>query len=326
MKILAPSPMSSRTLGLGLMAFAACTIDSRDVEPLSERDDASSSVPAQGGSGSPAGLPSGGSGTGAPPGSGGGGSPGVSGTGGTASEAVAATAMAGAATIAAGAGGSAGGVAGDEPGECASGAPGCTGAGPLITPVDGWVAAETNGVGIQGSFFTSSDLLNGGNSTVAPSTFGASGADICVSGSVGPIAALPGGDFDYANYWGSIVGLNLSSDPETGALGAWSSETPSGRALGFTFTLLGPSVPFDAPLRFSAQDTAGNLYCVESLQPGAGRHTVLFSNLTRECWIPNGIALPSSPSLSSLQWVVNSNTAAAQPYDFCIAELAVLLE
>jgi hypothetical protein len=56
-----------------------------------------------------------------------------------------------------------------------------TGAVPL-EPYNGWVACDTNDVGIVGAFFPYSD--NGGSS-ISPSSFENAGSEICVTGTAG---------------------------------------------------------------------------------------------------------------------------------------------
>jgi hypothetical protein len=76
----------------------------------------------------------------------------------------------------------------------------------------GWVAGSTNGLGIQGSFYTYGDFTTTppGTTAVAFEDLAGSPTSICISG-VASQVLTPAGAMEpaYAQYWGGGVALNL---------------------------------------------------------------------------------------------------------------------
>lgn len=223
----------------------------------------------------------------------------------------------GAPAAAAGAGGSAVATAGA--GGAAAGAGGTsstipTGTGNLIMhDSEGWVAGSSNGVGIQGSFYTISDATGTppGVTTIALDDI-ATPTRTCVSGTA---SAVPD-DTGYSQFWGGGLALNLS-DPGGGMpAGAWSR----GTVTGFSFTVTGPTVP--AGFRFQASASAtGPTYCGDIVM---GPNSVQLGTLVTECYQAGGTPLPPTAGIQSIQWQVVTVLDNPTPFDFCIENLTAL--
>jgi hypothetical protein len=183
----------------------------------------------------------------------------------------------------------------------------------------GWVAGSTNGLGIQGSFYTYGDFTTTppGTTAVAFEDLAGSPTSICISG-VASQVLTPAGAMEpaYAQYWGGGVALNLS-DPGGGmAAGAWNR----GTVTGFSFTVSGPMIP--AALRFQASaGEAGPTYCGTI---AAGPNSVQLGTLVTECYQAGGTPLPATAGIQSLQWQVVTVVDAATPFDFCIDNLTAI--
>jgi len=245
------------------------------------------------------------------------------GTGGTAPVAPPpAAGAAGAAPVAAG--GSAGApVAAGGAGGGAGGAAIPTGSGNVIThDAEGWVAGNTNGLGIQGSFYTISDATNAppGVTTVTIDDL-TTPTTVCTSG----IASQVPDDTSYGQFWGGGVAFNLA-DP--GGMAAAPAGWTRNTVTGFSFTLTGPTVPAGEQMRFKATTLEGgvvndNGYCTTA---ATGANSVQFGDLVNECWTggAGAPALGAATQLVSLQWQVATVTASSTPFDFCIENLTAL--
>jgi hypothetical protein len=216
-----------------------------------------------------------------------------------------------------------GGAGGGASSDCTMSPVGCMGMGAALTPWDGWVDAETNGLGIQGSFFVASDADGGGSSTVTPSFMG---ADICVSGVAAQIGVDAQGIATYARDWGVAVGFTLAQSEEDPTPLPWSRSTLEGSVIGFSFALTGPIIP--GGLRFVVQGTdVVESYCGAVFNLEGARQDMLFAGLESECWNPGlGATMPADTRLNGLQWSITTNEAASVPFDFCIFDLRAILE
>jgi hypothetical protein len=255
-------------------------------------------------------------------------------------------------TAALGAGGSAG-----APGAGGTAAAPPAGAGTgtdLIPNADGFVFANTNGLGIQGAFFTAADT---GGSTIAPAAFTGTvvNGDVCVSGTAAAIPPNPaedptvvGDEFLYSQAWGTIVGLNLSqpNDATTGA----PSMTPvafkravagMGTLAGFTFTLtpgpagtVPPTIPPAASIRFKTTFPAApggttastTEFCLPLTlaTPTGNTYTATINSQTAECWNAGGMPF-NNTELLSLQLQIVTNTTAPVPFNFCVSDLKAVV-
>jgi hypothetical protein len=199
------------------------------------------------------------------------------------------------------------------------------GMGVALTPLNGWVAPDSNGLGIQGNFFVASDASGGGPSSVTPSNFGRLGPDICVAGRAGPVSGAAEGLPDFGTDWGVVVGLNLSQAEGSTVLGTWSPVTPSGVVSGFSFVLTGPIIPSD--LRFAVASSNGTFYCSQVFPDSGATQTRQLGELVTDCWNSGpGVPVPEGESFRSLEWSIATNTDYAVPFEFCISELQGVLE
>lgn len=226
----------------------------------------------------------------------------------------------GAPVVTAGTGGSGGAAGAGGSAMAAAGAGGGggtipTGSGNIIMHDDlGWVAGSSNGLGIQGSFYTISDAdgTPPGVTQIALGDFTVSPTSTCVSGTASAVPDNTG----YAQYWGGGLALNLS-DPGGGMpVGAWAP----GSVTGFSFTVTGATIP--PGLRFNAVDAAGTTFCGDL---AAGANTVSLTALNQTCYNETpGAALAASAPLESIQWQIVTVLTDATPFDFCIENLTAL--
>jgi hypothetical protein len=195
----------------------------------------------------------------------------------------------------------------------ASGTSGTLGTSLRLTPVDGWVDAESNAVGIQGSVFFDVDSNLGGPSTLI---IDSTGPAVCVSGVAGPVR-----DANFDRDWGGLFGIRLA-EASPDQIGTWSQITPVGTLAGFTFRLTGTQFP-TALLRFQVQDGAGTYYC--SGLGGEGPYSVTMANQRAACWEVGGASVTPELPLVSLMWTIGTREMFSAPFDFCIEDLSVVL-
>jgi hypothetical protein len=225
-----------------------------------------------------------------------------------------------------GTGGAPAGGTGGAPAGGTGGAPATDGVVPVgdgvaLTPqADGWVPGESNGLGVQGAFFSASDAdANPTGTTIDLDTATTLGS-VCVSGSLAAIA-----DMDFATYWGATVGLNLRQVLPPGggeALPAsgWPRTTPEGTVSAFSYTITANNGVALPELRFTVDfvgKAAGDTYC-DPIAPG-GTSTAL-TEVVQSCWEPTTVTLPAA-DLLAIQWSLIPSQTAAVPFDFCITNL-----
>jgi hypothetical protein len=225
-----------------------------------------------------------------------------------------------------------------------TGAVGMPGVLDIKPNADGFVSATTNGVGIQGAFYTASDAAGTppGTSSIMPPNFQASvnaAGEICVSGSgaqippdpADPMPAMPT-TFLYSQYWGAVVGLNLSqpNDPVSGMPNPmpqpWNPATPSGTVTGFSFTLTGTGIPAGADLRFKTTFPGTGEFCLpfSEIVPAGGVYTARIASQRANCWEAGGMPFTPGPLLS-VQWQIVTKTMTPTPFNFCIGNLKALI-
>jgi hypothetical protein len=194
--------------------------------------------------------------------------------------------------------------------------------GVAITPVDGWVDVESNALGIQGAIFSYGD-----NTSKTGMTENFTGANACIKGTAAEVMdpctiVAPATDC-YGTFWGAAIGLNLNQpkDPATG-MGVEMALPFNGSALkGFRFTMSGGTVP--TTLRFKVEDGTKE-YCT-SKTVGAGTNTVLFSELTTECWKSGGTTAEGiKSSIVKIAWQTVTKKGATIPFDYCVSDIVAL--
>jgi hypothetical protein len=178
----------------------------------------------------------------------------------------------------------------------------------LITPSYGYVDSSTNDVGISGWWFTYSDALT----TISPTDFLGTPSTICVSG------AVP----NYANpdlYWGAGAAMNLNQ-ASSAQFGSNYNASAHG-VVGFQFSLTG-TPPLSTRVHLK-QTGSSETYCAPA---HSGLNTVLFSDVTLDCWlqIPYPVE-PSSLESCAIQ-IVTGEDIPAHSYSFCIENLRAILQ
>lgn len=195
------------------------------------------------------------------------------------------------------------------------------GVGTVITPdAMGWVAGAMNQFGIQGSFYTFNDNMDGGTSTIS-ATPDFTGGRVCVTGSgaavpVDPVTMMG----SYGTHWGAGVGFNLADPGNMTGPGDWNR----GTVIGFTFNITGTQIPPGTQFRFGAAPVVGGQavpnYCTPGIVMGANR--IEFNNIFLECYnTPPGAPIPATAPLESIQWQVSTVTVTPTPFNFCIENL-----
>lgn len=175
--------------------------------------------------------------------------------------------------------------------------------GPVaINPNNGWVACDTNTVGIEGAFFTYSD---GVGSTIMPDTFEAAGTEICVTGEVGQVV-----DGDYS-VWGAGLGFNFADEA------AWDAAAQGISGVSFNISAL----PAGTETRIIFSDGAGVDHCASIT--AAGAQSFAFADTSVDCWEAGG-ATPSASNIVSVKWQVATNAESTHAFDFCITDLQVI--
>jgi hypothetical protein len=169
-------------------------------------------------------------------------------------------------------------------------------------------------------------------------------------------------NMDYTNYWGAEIDLDLklvdsngngSNTPATvadagadaggdaGSSGPPPARTPIGwnastaNVVGFSFKLTG-QVP--VAFRFKGlpygADPAATTYCYQVAATDGTTVNINFSQITFECWNPNGAAVLSMPYppdnpdgklLRTISWQVPADINIPFPFNFCVSEIKPIL-
>ncbi|HEY6728550.1 MAG TPA: hypothetical protein VI197_31280 [Polyangiaceae bacterium] len=183
-----------------------------------------------------------------------------------------------------------------------------------IAPVEGWVDASTNDVGIQGGWYTFADDV----STIVPGAepfFEGAGTAICVSGTV-----LPHENMDLS--WGVAVGMDLFAVDEV----AHPYDASAYGVLGLQFTVSG-SLP--SRLQINTTSPEGGTYCrrYESIAGSRETLSVYFSSMEEDCWDTGAAGLPPDPTqLQGFHIQVISSASETVSFDFCVEDVSAILE
>lgn len=184
-----------------------------------------------------------------------------------------------------------------------------------VSPVNGWVSAVDNTVGIQGALWTATDVGSGGNSIIDPASFENSGESICVSGSASQVLNM-----EYSTYWGAMVGLNLNqvegeSTPEP-------YDALAHGVTGFGFDL--DNLPLQGELRFGVKVYGeATEYCAPVYSTIS---EFRWEDLWADCWEPNSPITPDPSRIESIHWQVVTNSFSRVDYAFCISNLVALTD
>ena len=251
----------------------------------------------------------------------------------------------GSATGAGGSGPSAGGNSSTAGSSTTGGA--STGEGVPITPVTGWIAKESNALGIQGAAFSFADTtsivgmtdnLKDATATTSCIKGTAAKVDMASDACVNKMFTAPATDC-YGQYWGAALGFNLNQvidmtlvPPAGGTPAAFDASLIKG----FYFEISDHDdhtgvVPAPTALRFKVNDSDNKEYCnTSALKVKSGVNTVLLSDLTTECWAPTAtsskITADVEKKFIKIAWQVVTNPTAAVPFDFCVGNVRALLK
>jgi hypothetical protein len=186
---------------------------------------------------------------------------------------------------------------------------------PIVPDATGFVAADSNSLGIHGSWFAYSDCndLGGQNcaTVTAPSGTGFAnvGGKMCTSGQTSSSAGA----------WGAGLGLELNDGPpqmpyDTVAMGV----------TGFCFTLSGPTIPSTSlRVAFPTRNHQDDPYFTAVATPG--QHSVSFAESAQGSWVTTKSAFEAD-QVMLLQFQIPSSATAPVPWDFCVEGLTALVE
>jgi hypothetical protein len=190
-----------------------------------------------------------------------------------------------------------------------------------LTPVQGRVTAQSNGIGVSGEFYVASDGDTGGPSIV---TSNLTGSEVCIQGVAGPVSVDSGGLADYAGDWGVVVGLNLAQQGTV--RGPWSTSTSLGNVVGFSFVITGTEIPDTLRFTMSSPDGSAQYCAAANAQSGVAK-AITLGELATECWsIGTGVSAPLAGPFGNVEWGIPTVTDAAIPFDFCVTELQGIVQ
>jgi hypothetical protein len=193
----------------------------------------------------------------------------------------------------------------------------------IIANTDGWVDASTNGLCVQGAFWTYSDEKDGGDSTITPEpdsgSFPNDGTgEICVSGSAGALVGE-----EYGVYYGAGLGFSLcdlGDDAGQGTIGSCSlSDTGSLSVSSITFSISGT---FPDTLRVIMHE-AGNDESPYVTGVTSGSNTISVASAE---WPWGDNAGPGTPAnVDGIQWQIPAPDEGepAASFDFCISAISL---
>jgi uncharacterized membrane protein YgcG len=256
-----------------------------------------------------------------------------------------------------GTGGSSTGTGGTGPGASGSSSTagsGTTtgGSGPVgpegvpITPSAGWIAKESNALGVQGAAFSFADTTSLMGMTdnlkdVAATTSCIKGTaakvDMASDACVNKMFTAPATDC-YGQYWGAALGFNLNQAIDMTLVppaGGTPMAFDASLIKGFYFEITDHDdhtgmVPAPSALRFKVDDGSKEYCNTAMLKLKSGANTVLFSDLTTECWAPTDtsskITAEVEKKFIKIAWQVVTNSSATVPFDFCVGNVKALLK
>lgn len=246
---------------------------------------------------------------------------------------------AGGSAPAAGGSGTAGGAVGGSAQTGPEGVP--------ITPVAGWIAKDSNDLGIEGAAFsfadttsitTMTDNLKDTTATVACIKGTAAKVDMASDVCVNKMFTPPATDC-YGQFWGAALGFNLNQTIDMTLVppaGGTPMAFDASLIKGFYFEISDHDdhtgvVPAPSALRFKVNDSDDKEYCnTSALKVKSGANTVLFSDLTTECWAPtttsSKITADVEKKFIKIAWQVVTNASATVPFDFCVGNVRALLK
>jgi len=208
-----------------------------------------------------------------------------------------------------------------------------------ITPNMGWVAVDSNVLGVQGAAFSFADSTSkvGMTDNLMTATDGKScitgtaakvdmASDKCVNKTFDP----PATDC-YGQYWGAAFGINFNQKIDASTMmGGDAGPFDASLIKGFYFYIDGNTVPGPTALRFKVDDGTKEYCNPSAIKVKVGPNTVLFSDLTTECWAPTDMSSKVTADVEKkvvkIAWQVVTNASSTVPFDFCISDVRALLK
>ncbi len=175
---------------------------------------------------------------------------------------------------------------------------------------ESWVDAASNGLGIQGSFFTYGD---GSGRTVITPDATRTQTGYCVAGTAAEVV-----DADFGGTYGAVAALNLAQQADDPTVNAYDA-TAHG-VVGFGFDIVGNT---GGALRFVIKQYATHDgFCVDNVPDCASGCSVEYriDELHQNCWTPGG-PTPAAVSLAALEWQITTKEGAATDFDYCIENI-----
>jgi hypothetical protein len=187
--------------------------------------------------------------------------------------------------------------------------------GPELLVSESWVDAATNGLGIQGAFFTYQD--GSGRTSIAPDATRTQNG-YCVAGTAGEVV---GGDF--GGTYGAVAALNLQQ--EVGSTSTDAYDATAHGVVGFGFDIVGNT---GGALRFVLKQYATHDgFCIDNVPDCASGCSVEYriDELYQNCWTPGGPS-PAATSLQALEWQITTKEGAATDFDYCIENIHAVVD
>ncbi|HTV19273.1 MAG TPA: hypothetical protein VMG12_11395 [Polyangiaceae bacterium] len=189
------------------------------------------------------------------------------------------------------------------------------GTGPNLLVSESWVDAATNGIGVQGAFFTYQD---GSGRTVINADATRTQTGYCVAGTAAEVI-----DGDFGGTYGAVAALNLAQQVDSTTADAYDA-TAFG-VVGFGFDIVGNT---GGALRFVVKQYATHDgFCIETVPDCAAGCTMEYriDALTQNCWTPGG-PVPAAQSLQALEWQITTKEGAATDFDYCIENIHAVVD
>jgi hypothetical protein len=199
-------------------------------------------------------------------------------------------------------------------GTSASAAP-APGTGSALLVSESWVDGATNGLGIQGAFFTYQD---GSGRTVISADATGTQTGYCVAGTAAQVL-----DGNFGGTYGAVAALNLSQ--QVGSESLLPYDAAAHGVVGFGFDIVGDT---GGALRFVVkQYLTHDGFCITNVPDCAAGCSVEYriDELTQNCWTPGG-PTPIPTSLQALEWQITTKEAAATDFDYCIENLHAVID
>jgi hypothetical protein len=140
---------------------------------------------------------------------------------------------------------------------------------------------------------------------------------VCLKGTVSQVLNDTLGAPAFSAQWGAILSLQLNEGVPFDATRTWAG----GKIIGFMFELDGP--PMTQPIRVGYHTTTNDTYFVEVTVPTRWAQ-VLFSDVKLGDWVMPQVPFDAT-QLSDIAFDVPADATTSTPFDFCIANLRVLL-